>query len=120
MALVTLVVVGKDNSPLYLRDFVTQQESFYSDGSQQEEEQQEDPFGFFERSAISKPNDSSSLKHQFIIHSALDRFGELIHPKHMKDRPVMGPSSMYIGPLGCYDELKVYGMYVFNTFMMLK
>mmetsp|Transcript_9429 Transcript_9429/g.11842 ORF Transcript_9429/g.11842 Transcript_9429/m.11842 type:complete len:203 (-) Transcript_9429:259-867(-) len=119
MALVTLAVVGKENVPLYLRDFVSRQDPLlYSEGGEGEEEENSDgeeelgdPFGFFE-SKKSKANDSSSLKNQFIIHSALDRFDELTRPECMKDRPTIGPNSMYIGVLGCFDELKVYG---YNT-----
>jgi hypothetical protein len=119
MSLVTIAVVGKENVPLYLRDFTAQEESsLYSgftdddeDFGAQETEEMEDPFGFFE-SKKSKPNDSSSLKHQVIVHSALDRFDELTKLENMKDRPTVGLNSMYIGLLGCYDELKVYG---YNT-----
>jgi hypothetical protein len=74
MSLVTIAVVGKENVPLYLRDFTAQEESsLYSgftdddeDFGAQETEEMEDPFGFFE-SKKSKPNDSSSLKHQVRI-----------------------------------------------------
>ena len=66
MALVTLAVVGTENEPMYLRDFMVPQEtSFYSGSAEEGEEEVEkdDPFGFFE-SKLSKPNDSSSLKNQ--------------------------------------------------------
>lgn len=174
MALVTLAVVGKENVPLYLRDFVSRQEPLlYSEVGEEEEEEEkhdeeekDDPFGFFE-SKVSKANDSSSLKNQvrkqiliceklfdtrcsclylgnfvsriflhispavtfefypwlkFIIHSALDRFDELTKPECMKDRPTIGPNSMYIGLLGCFDELKVYGKlyYIFFSRKLMK
>ena len=54
---------------------------------------------------------SVALMTKFIIHSALDRFDELIKPEFMKLRPTIGSNSMYIGLLGCYDELMVYGMF---------
>lgn len=80
MALVTLAIVGEGNIPLYLRDIEEKRDSslLYSERAEQEEEsftlplavsddaieeEKEDPFGFFE-SKVSKPNDSSSLKHQ--------------------------------------------------------
>jgi transcriptional regulator of met regulon len=49
--------------------------------------------------------------HKVIVHSALDRFDELTKLENMKDRPTVGLNSMYIGLLGCYDELKVYGKF---------
>ena len=81
MALVTLAVVGEGNIPLYLRDIEEKEDSslLYSerpadgeesftlpaiDSENGLEEEKEDPFGFCESNKVSKPNDSSSLKHQ--------------------------------------------------------
>ena len=93
MSLVTIAVISCSNYPLYLRDFVLDEESSQNrhgfsttrrpnnnnnnvssnnytndDGLMKEEkekekEEGEDPFGFFE-SQKSNPNDSSSLKNQ--------------------------------------------------------
>ncbi len=73
MSLVTIAVVSSGNFPLYLRDFVLDEESSQNsygfsttssknnnDGKQLPEE---DPFGFFE-SQKSNLNDSSSLRNQ--------------------------------------------------------
>ena len=39
----------------------------------------------------------------------MDSLDELISPKSMKLRPMVGANSMYIGLLGDFDEFKVYG-----------
>lgn len=110
MSLLTFAVIGKDNSPLYLRDFddsiyEQSEQSFDSNGNEEE-----DPFGFLEQKR--QLNQSSSLKNQFIIHSALDRFGELHDSNTESQKP--GPNKMWIGLLGHVDETKVYG-YVTST-----
>lgn len=90
MSLVTLAIVGKDNTPLYLCDFDfddhahsslltptptqerRQQKSTSNDFRKEEqepsndfrkEEEEEDTFGFFETNTKNM-NESSSLKHQ--------------------------------------------------------
>jgi hypothetical protein len=62
MSLITFAVIGKDNSPLYLRDFddsiyEQSEQSFDSNGNEEE-----DPFGFLEQKR--QLNQSSSLKNQ--------------------------------------------------------
>eukprot|EP01083_Nonionella_stella_P015382 43032_1 len=109
MSLITLAVVGKDNNPLYIRDFGS--DSVYEPAPEQLTEQ--DPFGFFESQASSL-SESSSLKNQFIMHSALDRLEELTNDSSSTERSKAGLNSMWIGLLGCFDEAKVYG-YVTST-----
>lgn len=129
MSLVTLAIVGKDDAPLYLRDFdcddhenhspsiatATQQQqrekSMRNDFGKEEEE---DTFGFFETNTKNM-NESSSLKHQFVMHSALDRCEELVFPDpggattSTTRISSIGPNSMWIGLLGSIGETKVYG-----------
>jgi hypothetical protein len=120
MSLSSLVIVGKGNVPLYLRGFdeETEQGGCVSSSNPMDVDDvaddhnastSDDPFGFFQ-SKVSKPkNDSCSLTQQFMIHAALDRFEELTKTEHLKGRPSVGPTAMWLGLLDCYDEIKCYG-----------
>lgn len=104
MSLITFSVIGKDKSPLYLRDF--DHASLYEQHLEgDDDDEEEDPFGFCEHKK--NLNESSSLKNQFIIHSALDQFEEL--DGSFQERQSRGPNAMWIGLLGSFDETKVYG-----------
>jgi len=147
MALVTLAIVGKDNTPLYLCDFDQDNECSNvaavtktmvktvnkqnDDNTAKEDEDAALLYSFFEPSS-KKQNESSSLKNQFIMYSALDRCEELIASKVYNINPNNDNSSspqssstttttaegiqnsMWIGLLGTIDEMKVYG-YMTNT-----
>jgi len=65
MSLVSFVIIGKDKSPLYLRDFTDEFSSFYSEEETPTapSDEGEDPFGFFEN-RTAHLNESSSLKNQ--------------------------------------------------------
>ena len=107
MALVSLSVVGRDNEPLYLRDFGPKEEAA------EEMTQEDDPgFGFFQRQGH-----RCSLQHQFIIHAALDRFEELTGPSsggRWRTPGAVGNNSMWVGLLCSMEDLRVYG-YQTNT-----
>jgi len=66
MSLITFAVIGKDNSPLYLRDFDDSAAGFYEQSEQSFDSsnvnEEEDPFGFLEQKR--QLNQSSSLKNQ--------------------------------------------------------
>lgn len=106
MSLISLAIVGKDNTPLYLRDFDSNP-SIYENSH--EHEATTDYFESFipgydifhgSKSSIYL-NDSMSLQNQFIMHSALDLFEEKIPP--------CGSKTMWLGLLGSIDECKIYG-----------
>ncbi len=63
MSLITIAVVGKDNHPLYVRDF--ESDSVYAPPTATTDDGDEDmdPFGFFEN-RTTMLNESSSLKNQ--------------------------------------------------------
>ena len=88
MALVTLAVVGRDNEPLYIRDFVTatsqnqgipstsmsnddnddddgeaSASTHFTNNDDEDEIEEEDPFGFFEYQS-KKLNESCSMTQQ--------------------------------------------------------
>lgn len=135
MALVTLAVVGRDNEPLYIRDFVASNKNVNPSPKKGEEEKQEseiqkldsqsslvieeledDPFGFFEYQS-KNINESCSMTHQFVIHSALDRFEEITAlsiRQRWRTPGATGTNAMWVGLLCPIDDMKVYG-YLTNT-----
>ncbi|GFH47489.1 hypothetical protein CTEN210_03964 [Chaetoceros tenuissimus] len=109
MSLSTFAVIGKDNSPLYLKEFPKESEVSKTETSQDTTDNQSDPFGFFE--VKNEINKTMSLKNKFLIHSALDRFEEI---EESTEKQQSGANKMWIGLLGSFDEKKVYG-YVTST-----
>lgn len=63
MSLSTFAVIGKDNSPLYLKEFPKESEESRTETSQDTTtDSQSDPFGFFE--VKNEINKTMSLKNQ--------------------------------------------------------
>ena len=119
MALVGLAVVGRENEPLYLRDFGADSLSASAEATpptDAEDADASDPFGFFNREGRGA-NDSCSLRHQFIIHAALDRFEEMTGPSsggRWRTPGAVGNNAMWVGLLCPMEEVRVYG-YLTNT-----
>lgn len=120
MALVGLAVVGRENEPLYLRDFGADSLSAPAEAAppptDAEDADASDPFGFFNREGRGA-NDSCSLRHQFIIHAALDRFEEMTGPSsggRWRTPGAVGNNAMWVGLLCPMEEVRVYG-YLTNT-----
>jgi len=114
MSLVSLGVVGKDNDPLFLREFSTVEEED-DDDEKKRDVVDNDPYGFF--SARAGQRGESSLRHQFIVHAALDRFEELTGPasgSRWRSPGSTGPDAMWVGLLSPVEDMRVYG-YVTNT-----
>lgn len=138
MALVCLAIVGKDNEPLYLRDFplpnstrnnlnapLTGNDNDSNDNvsnalpNDDMKQKYDDPFGFFTESMPKNTGEShsSSLRNQFICHAALDRFYELTGPNsgnRWRTPGATGSEAMWVGLLCPVEELRVYG-YLTNT-----
>ena len=122
MTLVSLAVVGRDNEPLYLRDFGSIPAATDAASAQQQQQQQQqqqnddDAFGFFSHEGKGA-NDSCSLRHQFIIHAALDRYEEMTGSSSgvgWRNPGAVGNNAMWVGLLCPIEELRVYG-YLTNT-----
>ena len=122
MSLVSLCIVGKDNEPLYLRDFVqTKTKSGTESENETESPSTYDPFGFFDKGTENSPV-SCSLQYQFLMHAALDRFEELTGPNHgggggnqnynhnrWRTPGSTGNDAMWVGLLCPVDNFRVYG-----------
>lgn len=127
MTLVSVALVGKDNEPLYLRDFIergvretggNKSENVETGGSQGKSPvtvEGGDPFGFF--TATNPTNESASLRQQFLVHAALDRFEELTGPdsnNRWRSPGAFGSDAMWVGLLCPIEEFRVFG-YLTNT-----
>jgi len=89
MSVVSLAIVGKANTPIYLKEFL---------------EGEEDPFG--------QSSASCSLKQQFILHAALDRFEQLSGPPPgcaWREKEHRGDTAMFAGLLCPVEDMRVYG-----------
>uniref|UniRef100_A0A7S2DWP0 Trafficking protein particle complex subunit 2-like protein n=1 Tax=Helicotheca tamesis TaxID=374047 RepID=A0A7S2DWP0_9STRA len=111
MALVSLAVIGKKNEPLYLREFASEASVFPAgDGLSS--------IGAALGELASPENDVAdvkcSLRHQFIMHAALDRLEELTAGNRWRAPGAAGSDAMWIGMLCPVEELRVYG-YIITT-----
>lgn len=109
MAAVSLAVVGKNNEPLYLREFV----------GEVGDDVIPDESALFGLDPSSPAADaaaafsSCSLRQEFLLHSALDRFEELAGPPPgygwRNQNQKSGAEGMFMGLLCPVDELRIYG-----------
>jgi Sedlin, N-terminal conserved region len=106
MAAVSLAIVGKNNRPLYVKEFVPEVGAISDEAAL---------FGLslppstLQMQAASNP--SCSLQQQFLLHAALDRFEELAGPPPgygWRSRPG-ATDGMFVGLISVVDELRIYG-----------
>jgi hypothetical protein len=102
MAAIALAILGKRNEPLYLREF----HSDHHEPAISEEEL----FGL-EPSADEQPSqhEECSVKQQFILHAALDRFDQIIAGGQWRKQGVAGTDAMFVGLLCPVEDMRVYG-----------
>jgi hypothetical protein len=102
MAAIALAILGKNNEPLYLREFyserhvptMTEEELFGLEPS--DDDANEHP-------------EECSVKQQFILHAALDRFEQMIDSGHWRKPGVTGTDAMFLGLLCPVEDKRVYG-----------
>mmetsp|Transcript_131337 Transcript_131337/g.379944 ORF Transcript_131337/g.379944 Transcript_131337/m.379944 type:complete len:184 (-) Transcript_131337:23-574(-) len=110
MAALSLAVVGKNNEPLYLKEFreadlVDDLALFGINGEEEEKSSKETWNGF-----------QCSCRQQFIMHAALERVEQLAGPEGFGWRApnATGADAMFVGLLAPVEETRVYG-YVTTT-----
>lgn len=99
MAAVALAVIGKNNEPLYIKTFLDE-----------DDPSEEELFG------LPTTKTQKSLRQQFILHSALDRFEKISGPypgcAWREHHPgITGNDAMFVGLLCPVEDLRVYGRY---------
>lgn len=113
MAALSIAVVGKNNKPLYMKEFREPGPAALIDdstlfGLSAGHEEDKIP----EESTVHGGFDCSS-RFQFIIHAALDRLEQLAGPPPgygwRKSAAVAGVDGMFVGLLEPIEEMRVYG-----------
>jgi hypothetical protein len=117
MTAISLAIVAKSSEPLYIKQF-------FDEGSSNEADllSEEELFGLpapTENNESSLSNASSlnkhpdcSLRQQFILHAALDRFEQLDGPPPgyaWRSPGVSGADAMFVGLLCPVEDMRVYG-----------
>lgn len=104
MALVSLTLIGKENVPLYAREFTADANTKYHVEGQLAFEDE-----FFGKSGL---DCDCSLRQQFLLNAALDRFEELAGPQAMmrwRTPGSTGSDAMWVGLICPVEEFRVYG-----------
>ena len=111
MAAIRLAILGKNNEPLFIREFEKNAETVMSE---------EELFGIASKTTFGGTTECST-RQQFILHSALDRYEQLAGPppgfgwrKNTNNVTNGGPDGMFVGLLCPVEEMRVYG-YVTST-----
>lgn len=117
MSAIALAILGKNNLPLYIQEFhasnrekdaaVTEEELFGLPARKEQQQQQQST-----AAAASALPPKCSLRLQFVLHAALDRFEQLAgpHPGCGWRLPgVTGNEAMFVGLLLPDQDMRVYG-----------
>lgn len=114
MSALSLAIIGKNNEPLYMKEF-------REAGLSEEMYDERILFGLSTAPSEKEGNSSKmtlggfdcSSRHQFILHSALDRFEQLAGPPPgygwRQATGAAGTDGMFVGLLTPIEELRVYG-----------
>jgi len=106
MSVISLAIIGKNNTPLYLREFFDEDDDSSRDLITSEAEL----FGL--PKPPSSTGSSCSLRQQFLLHAALDRFEQLSGPppgNAWRKPGVMGTDAMFVGLLCPVEDMRIYG-----------
>jgi hypothetical protein len=129
MAAISFAILGKNNEPLYVREFLDHPQgsrrvsdddlfglSHCADSGKYQSQDAETPFATT-TAERRKPGAfgrlECSIQQQFILHSAVDRFEELSGPSGYGWRSpgVTGTEAMFVGLLEPVENTRVYGTY---------
>jgi trafficking protein particle complex subunit 2 len=135
MTLISLAIVGKDNQPMFLKEFREQSSSGLPSSLAIADIPEAELFGLETTSSTTTASTSGlttisggtdgfsirakdcSLRHQFLLHEALDRLEELSGPPPgwaWREPTAQGIDAMWVGLLTPVEGFRVYG-YVTTT-----
>ncbi|CAB9511334.1 particle complex subunit 2-like protein [Seminavis robusta] len=119
MAAVSIAIVGRDDKPVYCNEFPTKYHWEANSGTMGRWE--DELFGLEHLSEkdgqFTEDDFDCSLKQQFILHAALDRFVQLAGPPPgfgWRSPGVVGVDAYFVGLLCPVEDYRVYG-YVTST-----
>jgi Sedlin, N-terminal conserved region len=124
MAAVALAVIGKNNEPLYIKTFLRDD----IDDDPPEEELFGLPITTTTTTTTSTTTTTTkaqrSLRQQFILHAALDRFEKISGPypgcAWREHHPgIAGNDAMFVGLLCPVEDLRVYGTEIQMMILLL-
>ena len=108
MAALSLAIVGKNNEPLYMKEFrndsvgdIVHEEEWFGLS-----------LGLEGADGVQSHGFDCSIRHQFIFHAALDRFEQLAGPSPglgWRKPGTSGTDAMFVGLLCPVEEMRVYG-----------
>lgn len=114
MSAIALAIIGKNDKPIYMKEFANEDAEFITSSIPEE--------ALFGLSSLSDEEDRSasslintpidcSLRQQFILHAALDRFEQLAGPHSCgwREPGVTGNAAMFVGLLCPIEDMRVYG-----------
>jgi Sedlin, N-terminal conserved region len=106
MSAISFSVIGKHNEPLYIKEFFDEDRP----GNRLNENFPEEELFGLNLSTSRQTN--CSIRQQFILHAALDKFDELSGPPPgcaWRAQGVAGADAMFVGLLCPMEDLRVYG-----------
>jgi hypothetical protein len=116
MAAISLAIIGKDREPLYLREFRDLPQLSSDDYISEEEFFGLTTPSMDDKGAVSNTTRiggfECSIRHQFILHAALDRYEQLAGPSTglgFRTSGASGNDAMFVGLLCPVEEMRVYG-----------
>ncbi len=116
MSVISLAIIGKNIRPIFLKEFFD--ENSASDLADSEAEL----FGLTPPASktLKDPSNSvsCSIRQQFLLHAALDRFEQLNGPLPgcaWRAPGVVGTDAMFVGLLCPVEDMRIYGTYVYCT-----
>lgn len=123
MAALSLAIIGKNNEPLYIKEFfddskgaridlLSEEELFGLPVPAAETIGTDDATSDQQKQHQDTSVDCASLRQQFILHAALDRFIELAGPPpgyRWRKQGVTGADAMFVGLLCPVEDMRVYG-----------
>lgn len=120
MTAISLAIVGKSSEPLYIKQFFEEGSSSNKADLLSEEElfglpaptENNNESSLSNASSSTNKHPDCSLRQQFILHAALDRFEQLDGPPPgyaWRSPGVSGADAMFVGLLCPVEDMRVYG-----------
>ena len=106
MAAVGIAIIGRNNEPLYVREFLSEHET---------ENGEDDAMLFGLKPLSTGSTQAASSKCWFALHAALDRLEQLTKTMDGKKKPLKGDKHKnFVGLLLPFEETRIYG-YLTNS-----
>jgi hypothetical protein len=119
MTAISLAIVAKSSEPLYIKQFFDEGSKYQADMLSEEElfglpapTENSNESSLSNTASSANKHPDCSLRQQFIMHAALDRFEQLDGPPPgyaWRSPGVSGADAMFVGLLCPVEDMRVYG-----------